>query len=76
MKPKVTTVASQPAWVIRNANMQLTLTRLGGQMAPVTFYRNTAKPVQPYFISPWQDEGRKLDEPVLRPLRGDFFCAP
>jgi hypothetical protein len=43
----------------------------------VRFYRHTARPVQPYYLSPWQTENlRDLPAPVLVPLRGDFFCAP
>lgn len=76
MKPIVKTVASQPSWILRSKNIELAITQLGGQMAPVTFYRNTKSPVQPYYISPWQQEGLKIDDPVLVPLRGDFFCAP
>ncbi len=46
-------------------------------MAPVTFYRGTPAPVQPYHISPWQSERiPSLPAPVLVPLRGDFFCLP
>jgi hypothetical protein len=66
----------QPAWVLRNAEVELTLTQQGGHMAPVTFYRGTSRPVQPYYISPWQEENVRPETPVLVPLRGDFFCAP
>jgi len=45
-------------------------------MAPVTFCRADRRPVQPYFISPWQNEGVRLSVPCLVPLRGDFFCVP
>ena len=76
MKPTIKTIASQPSWVVRNKNIELAVTKAGGQMAPVTFFRNTAKPVRPYYISPWQGEGLKIGDPVLVPLRGDFFCAP
>jgi hypothetical protein len=39
--------------------------------------RDTAQPVQPYHISPWQDEpASQMPVPVLVPLRGDFFCLP
>lgn len=46
-------------------------------MAPATFHRNTP-PVQPYYVSPWQDEPRQqpFPAPVLKALRGDFFCLP
>jgi hypothetical protein len=45
-------------------------------MAPVTFYRESAHPIEPYYISPWQEEGRELGGDVLDSLRGDFFCLP
>ena len=77
MKPQVKTIARQPSWVLRNRDVELAVTQLGGHMAPVTFCRrDAAGPVQPYYISPWQDEGLAIDEPVLVPLRGDFFCLP
>lgn len=66
----------QPSWVIRSADVELALTRQGGHMAPVTFYRGASQPVQPYYISPWQEESVRPEVPVLVPLRGDFFCAP
>ncbi len=76
MKAITKTVASQPSWIVRSKNVELALTQLGGHMAPVTFYRNTAKSVQPYYISPWANEGLKIPDPVLVPLRGDLFCMP
>jgi hypothetical protein len=76
MKPIVKTVAAEPSWILRSRDVELAITQLGGHMAPVKFYRNTKSPVQPYYISAWQGEGRKIDDPVLVPLRGDFFCAP
>jgi hypothetical protein len=69
------TVAAQPSWVIATKEVELAITKSGGHMAPVTFFRDTDKPVQPYHISPWQEEGLKLDG-VLRTLRGDWFCMP
>jgi len=76
MKPLVKTVASQPSWVLRNAEVELAVTQLGGHMAPVTFFRNSRRPVRPYYVSPWQGEGVKVPAPILAPLRGDFFCMP
>ena len=76
MKPTRKTVAAQPSWVVRNKNIELAVTQLGGHMAPVTFYRNTARPVRPYYVNPWHGEGLKIGDPVLVPLRGDFFCLP
>lgn len=73
------TVAGEPAFTLKNGPVELSVTETGAQMAPVTFFCDTANPVQPYYISPWQEEpGRWPDElpPLLRVLRGDFFCAP
>lgn len=77
-RPTVTqTIHSQPSWVIRTPQVELAVTEIGGHMAPVTFCRDTAHPVQPYHITPWQDEPKQeMPAPVLVPLRGDFFCMP
>jgi hypothetical protein len=71
------TVHSQPCYVIATKSVELAVTRLGAHMAPVTFFRDSERPVQPYYISPWQDEpSAAMPAPVLVPLRGDFFCLP
>ncbi|OGV69280.1 MAG: hypothetical protein A2283_23480 [Lentisphaerae bacterium RIFOXYA12_FULL_48_11] len=67
---------SQKAWVVGNNNVEMTVTLLGAQMAPVVFDRNSRHPIQPYYISPWQGEGLKMPVQLLAPLRGDFFCMP
>ena len=66
----------QPSWIIQSDQVELAITELGGHMAPVTFYRKDPNPVQPYHISPWQEENHQYPVPVLVPLRGDFFCMP
>ncbi len=67
---------SQPSWILATPQVELALTQLGGHMAPVTFFRDSKQPVQPYHISPWQGEKHAYPVPVLVPLRGDFFCLP
>ena len=74
--PETAIRESQPGWVLQSDQVELFVTQLGGHMAPVTFYRDTPQARQPYFISDWQNEGLEIDEPVLVPLRGDFFCMP
>jgi hypothetical protein len=69
-------VAGQPCWTLVSRNIELAVTCLGGHMAPVMFARDTDTPIAPYYISPWQRERLSIDEPVLVPLRGDFFCLP
>ena len=68
---------SQPCFVLATKQVELAVTRVGGHMAPVTFYRDGEQPVRPYYVSPWQDEAKQaMPVPVLVPLRGDFFCLP
>lgn len=74
---EVKTAHSQPCYVLANKQVELAVTRLGGHMAPVTFYRDGDRPLKPYYVSPWQDEpSQPMPVPVLVPLRGDFFCLP
>jgi hypothetical protein len=71
------TIASQPSWILENRDVRLAVTRHGGHMAPVEFLRAAGRPVQPYHVSPWQNEHRAdLPAPVLASLRGDWFCLP
>ena len=68
---------SQAGWRLKTAKVDLFVTQNGAHMAPVTFCADTKLPVQPYYISPWQNDQLKgLPDPVLVPLRGDFFCMP
>lgn len=70
-------VHAQPSYVLANDDIELAVTRLGGHMAPVTFARKSERPIQPYYVSPWQEEQlADLPAAVLVPLRGDFFCMP
>lgn len=75
--PEERTIHGQPSWVLATDDVELAVTRRGGHMAPVTFDRTADAPIRPYYVSPWQDEGREdLPAAVLGPLRGDFFCMP
>jgi hypothetical protein len=76
MKLRTQTIESQKSWVVESDQIRLALTEVGGHMAPVTFFRNGKKPIEPYYVSPWQGEGLSPRPPVLGPLRGDFFCLP
>lgn len=76
-EPEVRTIHGQASAVVASAQVELAVTLLGGQMAPVTFFRDSAAPVRPYHITPWQDEPpTEMPAPVLKALRGDFFCLP
>ena len=68
---------SQSGWRLKTDTVDLFITANGGHMAPVSFCTDTGPPIQPYYISPWQnDDLADLPDPVLVPLRGDFFCMP
>ena len=41
---------------LKSADVELSVTRIGGHQAPVTFFRGDETPVSPYYVSPWQDE--------------------
>jgi len=70
-------IHSQESYILQSTQVSLAVTRLGGHMAPVTFYRDTPSSIQPYYLSPWQDEPAvSMPAAVLVPLRGDFFCLP
>lgn len=74
--PTLQTVHGQPSWSFKNSHVHAHVTRLGGQLAPVTF-RLGGKQVQPFSIAPWAEEKTDPGMPaLLRALRGDFFCAP
>jgi len=76
MTGKIRTLWGERSWVVENDQVELAVTMRGGHMAPVTFFRHSPVPVQPYYISPWQGTGVRTGVPVLDMLRGDFFCMP
>lgn len=57
-------------------NVNFDITRNGGHLGPIKFLVS-GRIVEPFSTAPWCDspEARKLI-PLLRVLRGDFFCAP
>ncbi len=76
MKPVLKTVFGQPSWILKTNMVTAAITRTGGHLAPVTF-RLGKRIVQPFSISPWWNEKLAPDTPpILRVLRGDFFCLP
>ncbi len=70
-------VRNEPSWCLSTRSTRLAVTRVGGHVAPVTFFADSAAPIEPYYIAPWWDEGTDPELPsLLAVLRGDFFCAP
>lgn len=74
--PTLHIVHGQPSWSFRSSHVHAHLTKLGGHLGPVAF-RLAHRLVTPFSIAPWAEEKLAPDTiPLLRALRGDFFCAP
>jgi len=70
------TVAGEPSYRLESDKVTLCVSRTGGQVGPVLF--NMASGIfSPFSVAPWAGtpESKSL-LPVLRVLRGDFFCMP
>jgi hypothetical protein len=74
---KLARIYGQLSWRLTGSHVDAYITRLGGHLGPITFSVG-GKKLQPMAIAPWAEESdtcRNL-EPLLRALRGDFFCMP
>ena len=62
---------------IQNEKVKVGVTEECGHLYPVQFFINS-KIVEPLNVAPWSEEKFEDDSmlPMLRMLRGDFFCAP
>ncbi len=65
----------EPSWELHSDRVSLAVTEAGGHLGPVQF--DLGRVVAPFHVAPWNAEAgaRKL-LPLLRVLRGDFFCMP
>jgi hypothetical protein len=75
MKPKLIK-HGQPSWRLSTPSVEAYVTETGGHLGPVTF-RVGDRTIRPFSVAPWATEkppGRL--PPILRVLRGDFFCLP
>ena len=69
-------VLGAPSWRVATPEIEAFVTEVGGHMGPVTFDR-ASRPFAPYAVAPWHGERLSDDlPPLLRNLRGDFFCLP
>lgn len=66
----------KPGFVLENGSARVFVTQTGGHMT-ASFPAGKDQPrIEPYHVSPWQDEPGKVEPPILGVLRGDFFCMP
>ncbi len=69
-------VRGQPSWGIPSSRSRAWLTRLGGHLGPIEF-KLGSRTIAPLSVAPWAEERLAPGTPpLLRALRGDFFCAP
>ena len=75
-KPVLTSAYNQPSYVIQTDQISMSVAEQGGMMGPVRFYRKM-EPIEPFAVAPWWNEKVSRDQPpVIKSLRGDFFCMP
>jgi len=68
-------VRGQPSWRLASDQVEAFVTQMGGQLGPVTFDRQRRK-LQPFSVAPWAEAKVSALPPIIRALRGDFFCLP
>jgi hypothetical protein len=62
---------------LRSDLVSLAVTETGGHLSDVVFVLSGGRQVSPMHTAPWANENLPEDTPpILRVLRGDFFCAP
>ena len=73
---KIVKVFGQPSWRLRTKAVDVYIGRTGGMVGPVVYHLN-GRDISPYAVAPWAEEKLPADvSPLLRALRGDFFCMP
>ena len=65
------------AWQLESDRVHSGVSRDGGFLHPVSFQCKDGRTISPLHRAPWLEESVLGDiPPMLRGLRGDFFCAP
>jgi hypothetical protein len=74
--PPLRPVKGSPAWSFASNRVRAALTREAGSLGPVGF-KLGSRWVEPLHLAPWHSEKETAHlPPLLRNLRGDFFCMP
>lgn len=73
---KTERLCGEPSWSVHSDCVSVGVSRDGGQLGPVEFDLG-GRLVHPMHVAPWAGakEAAALP-PILRALRGDFFCMP
>jgi hypothetical protein len=76
MPMKLHKVSGQPSWKLASDQVRAFITRRGGHLGPVAFSLSK-RTIEPFSLAPWAEERLpRQTPPVLKVLRGDFFCCP
>jgi hypothetical protein len=76
MPTKLRKVSGQLSWRLASDWVRAFVTRRGGHLGPVAFLIAGRK-IEPFSVAPWAEERLpRQTPPVLKALRGDFFCCP
>ena len=76
MKTTLKIKYGQPSWRLAAGAVELFVTQTGAHVGPMTFRLGDRK-IQPFSVAPWAEEDTpKSLPPMLKALRGDFFCLP
>lgn len=68
-------ILGQPSWTLGNTAVEAAVTQIGGHLGPVAF-RLGRRTIRPFHIAPWATEKTGALPPILKVMRGDFFCMP
>ena len=70
------TIFGEPSFTLGNRHVSAAVTQSAGHLGPVSF-RLGRKTISPLAIAPWWNEKVPAGTlPLIRVLRGDFFCLP
>ncbi len=73
---KTRPIAGQESWTFGTSTVTAALTQQGGHLGPIRF-RLGRRWIAPMDLAPWAEEKLPANTPpILRSLRGDFFCMP
>jgi len=73
---KTRRIQGEPSWTMQTPEISAALRVEGGHLGPVDFHFGR-RTISPFSVAPWHDEPSRKDlPPVIRGLRGDFFCLP
>ena len=75
MKSDPATIDGQPSRVLESTGVRVAVTELAGHLT--ARFAAGGRTVDPFFTAPWWNEPLPAQAPpLIRVLRGDFFCLP